>query len=78
MYRIAEYIEGPGPMPTAVRCRITSESRCGSVVTSSDAWLCGQLDHDGCALDRQEHIAEVFSRTVQLDEAFLDDAYTET
>jgi thiaminase/transcriptional activator TenA len=41
------------------------------------AWLRGQLDRDGPRLspDRQEHIAEVFSRTVQLEKAFFDDAY---
>jgi thiaminase (transcriptional activator TenA) len=41
------------------------------------AWLRGQLDRDGPRLspDRQEHIAEVFCRTVQLEKAFFDDAY---
>jgi hypothetical protein len=29
-------------------------------------------------LDRQEHIAEVFCRTVQLEKVFFDDAYAET
>jgi hypothetical protein len=42
--------------------------------------LRGQLDRGGPRLspDRREHIAEVFSRTVQLEEAFFNDAYTET
>jgi thiaminase (transcriptional activator TenA) len=41
------------------------------------AWLRGQLDRDGPSLsaDRQEQIAEVFRRTVQLEKAFFDDAY---
>src|SRR5512132_541969 len=44
------------------------------------AWLRGQVDRNGPRLspDRQEHIAEVFGRTVQLEKAFFDDAYTET
>jgi thiaminase/transcriptional activator TenA len=44
------------------------------------AWLRGQLDRNGPKLspDRQEHIAEVFRRTVQLEKAFFDDAYAET
>jgi thiaminase/transcriptional activator TenA len=44
------------------------------------AWLRGQLDRDGPRLspDRQQHIAKVFCRTVQLEKAFFDDAYTET
>ena len=44
------------------------------------AWLRGQLNRDGPRLppDRQEHIAEVFCRTVQLEKAFFDDAYAET
>jgi thiaminase/transcriptional activator TenA len=44
------------------------------------AWLRGQLDRDGPRLSRgrQQHIAEVFSRTAQLEKAFFDDAYTET
>ena len=44
------------------------------------AWLRDQLDRDGPRLspERQEHIAEVFRRTVQLEKAFFDDAYTET
>jgi thiaminase (transcriptional activator TenA) len=41
------------------------------------AWLRGQLDRNGPRLspDRQEQIAEVFCRTVQLEKAFFDDAY---
>jgi thiaminase/transcriptional activator TenA len=41
------------------------------------AWLRGQLNRDGPRLPpgRQEHIAEVFCRTVQLEKAFFDDAY---
>jgi thiaminase (transcriptional activator TenA) len=41
------------------------------------AWLRDQPDRDGPRLspDRQEHIAEVFCRTVQLEKAFFDDAY---
>jgi thiaminase/transcriptional activator TenA len=44
------------------------------------AWLRGQLDRDGPRLtpDRQQHIAKVFCRTVQLEKAFFDDAYSET
>ena len=44
------------------------------------AWLRGQLNRDGPRLPpgRQEHIAEVFCRTVQLEKAFFDDAYAET
>jgi thiaminase (transcriptional activator TenA) len=44
------------------------------------AWLREQLDRDGPRLspDRQEHIAEVFCRTVQLEKAFFDDAYAGT
>lgn len=44
------------------------------------AWLRNQLNRDGPRLpsDRQEHIAEVFCRTVQLERAFFDDAYAET
>ena len=40
-------------------------------------WLRGQLDRDGPRLspDRQQRIAEVFSRTVRLEKAFFDDAY---
>jgi thiaminase (transcriptional activator TenA) len=41
------------------------------------AWLRDQLNREGPRLspDRQEHIAEVFCRTVQLEKAFFDDAY---
>ena len=41
------------------------------------AWLRAQLDRDGPRLppNRQQHIAEVFCRTVQLEKAFFDDAY---
>jgi thiaminase/transcriptional activator TenA len=44
------------------------------------AWLLEQLDRDGPRLspDSQEHIAKVFCRTVQLEKAFFDDAYSET
>jgi thiaminase (transcriptional activator TenA) len=44
------------------------------------AWLRDQLDRGGpkLPLDRQEHIAEVFCRTVQLEKEFFDDAYAET
>ena len=44
------------------------------------AWLRDQLNRNGPRLspDRQEHIAEAFCRTVQLEKAFFDDAYTET
>jgi thiaminase/transcriptional activator TenA len=41
------------------------------------AWLRSQLDRNGPRLspDRQQYIAEVFRRTVQLEKAFFDDAY---
>ncbi|MBK8908177.1 MAG: TenA family protein [Rhodospirillales bacterium] len=41
------------------------------------AWLRGQLDRSGPTLsrDRQEHIAEVFRRTVRLEKLFFDDAH---